>query len=255
MDNPPNQTPTPQPAVSSPKPKNTLVFLLSISSLVLLAATVLFAYQTTQLRSRLAAIETSQLVTPTAISTPTPTLSPTPTCRPRPACLDMTPACKLPETPDMCPKTSWKTFINEKYNFGISLPADWREVEHSSNFDYIFPFEALDKSQFQITVSTPVAISLEKYLEKMDQESSTAWEGQPSKKVISTLATNRAGYPAILRKEDWLAAGFTTFSTYIKVDGRVYTFTVLPYGDRPLVEQEAYDKNLQILDSFKSPPL
>lgn len=31
---------------------------------------------------------------------------PLPTCTPRPACLDATPACLIPETPDMCPSTS-----------------------------------------------------------------------------------------------------------------------------------------------------
>lgn len=32
--------------------------------------------------------------------------TPTPTCRQRPACLDREPRCLIPETPDMCPRTS-----------------------------------------------------------------------------------------------------------------------------------------------------
>jgi len=45
-----------------------------------------------------------------ALFMPTPTspiqTNPSPTCRPRPACLDATPRCMMPETSDMCPKTS-----------------------------------------------------------------------------------------------------------------------------------------------------
>jgi hypothetical protein len=42
--------------------------------------------------------------TPTPQITPTITPPITPTCKPRPACLDMTPKCKIAETPDMCPR-------------------------------------------------------------------------------------------------------------------------------------------------------
>ena len=47
--------------------------------------------------------------------TPANTPIPTPTCIPRPACLDATPACKMPETFDMCPKTTpTKTLKKDK---------------------------------------------------------------------------------------------------------------------------------------------
>lgn len=38
---------------------------------------------------------------------PNPSVNPTPitTCTPRPSCFDSVPACKMPETSDMCPPT------------------------------------------------------------------------------------------------------------------------------------------------------
>ena len=47
---------------------------------------------------------------------------PTPSCRPRPACLDASPACKMPETSDMCPPSPGLPKLTLDYFIQLWLP-------------------------------------------------------------------------------------------------------------------------------------
>lgn len=56
----------------------------------------------------------SKETSPTPKITRAPT--PTPSCTPRPACLDAIPACKMPETSDICPPSITPTKSNSNSN-------------------------------------------------------------------------------------------------------------------------------------------
>lgn len=156
-----------------------------------------------------------------------------------------------PPVPTSDSTAGWKTYINEQYGYTIRWPDNWTEAEHSSNFRYLVPFEAPDKSQIQITALENNFQTLDAHLKHQDEIDSTGWEGSPAKEIKEAKGSAVGGYPAIERKEDWLAAGFTTTATYVAKGKNVYSIVILPYGEGELATQEAAKLYHQILSTFQ----
>ena len=138
------------------------------------------------------------------------------------------------------------------FNYELEVPAKWEEVAHSSNFYYLKQFRAPDGSQFEMLVYENQA-NLNAFLTERDQQSQTAWEGYPSNKVLEENAVTVAGYPAINRLEEMLAAGFTVKSTYLTVGNNTYSFIVYP-SDEAMTELNNSDVGIyydQVVNSFK----
>ena len=92
---------------------------------------------------------------------------------------------------------------------------------------------------------------LEIYIQEKDAESSTAYEGTPSIKVISSKPLAIGNYQAIQREEDWLAAGFNTKVTYLVAEDNIVTLALLPYPQKELTQMDAFLQYDQILQTFK----
>ena len=185
-----------------------------------------------------------------AIYLPRPSILAQKSCTPRPACLDTEPRCLLPETPDMCPPAPTPTTNpipdkNQAINtpkFKITIPPNWKPMDGGG-------YQAPDGSTFVLTVFVNQD-SLSDYLAKKDKTDQTAWEGQPSKKIISSKKTTVAGLPAIQRIEEWLAPDYITINTYTLVDRVIYSFYISPF-EIPYDQTEVYEKYQSILDSFE----
>lgn len=167
---------------------------------------------------------------------PTPTVTTTPTA-----------------TPD--PTANWQIYQSDLYHYEMKFPADWKQIEHSSNFEYITSYRSSDDSYLEIIATkVPADQTLDQYLAQMDQTNATGYEGKPSKKILSTNQTKVDNQPAIKRVEEWLAAGFTTSVTYVKIDydkldSYVFSFAAIPSGDNQ--DGEAFKQYSTILSTFK----
>ncbi|KKR72708.1 MAG: hypothetical protein UU81_C0010G0054 [Microgenomates group bacterium GW2011_GWC1_41_8] len=146
----------------------------------------------------------------------------------------------------------WKTYTNTNSisGFQIDIPSIWKELEHSSSFENSSMFQAPDGSQIDLTVEQTTFNDLDSYLSDLDKTNTTAWEGKPSKTIKQTQLITIGNAKGIIRVEDWLAAGFTTKVTYIINDNKVFSITLLPYGDGNFETQEAAKKYDHILSTF-----
>lgn len=153
-------------------------------------------------------------------------------------------------TPTALP-SNWQTFTNDLFHFQFAYPPLWHQIKDSSKFQNFFVFEATDKSQLQIIIDTTTKNTLTDYLDALDRTNQTSWEGKPSKKVLSLSNVKVGSFNAIERKEEWLAAGFTTLATYTKVDDKIFIFNILP-GDKSFDHNDIYSSYPAILSSFKS---
>lgn len=168
-----------------------------------------------------------------------------------------TPSITANPSPD--PTYDWQTYQSQLYGYEIKFPPDWKQTEHSSNFENITSYQALDDSQFEI-ISTTVepSQSLTDYLTQYDEESKTGYEGKPSRRIISTQSTQLAGIDAVERDEEWLAAGFTVKTTFVKLKNQVHQLVAIPTYDEKgnHTDSAAYQNYSLILSTFQetTPP-
>ena len=159
---------------------------------------------------------------------------------PRPNILSQKTRTPTP-TPTSIPTPDTNQAINTP-KFKITIPPNWKPMDGGG-------YQAPDGSTFVLTVFVNQD-SLSDYLAKKDKTDQTAWEGQPSKKIISSKKTTVAGLPAIQRIEEWLAADYITINTYTLVDRVIYSFYIAPF-EIPYDQTEVYEKYQSILDSFE----
>lgn len=150
---------------------------------------------------------------------------------------------------------NWKTYTNTQYGFEVKIPSAWKVLEsydNSNNSDAI-SFRSQDQSGLNVFVSQiSKNTTLTQYLKQADKDSQTAYEGYPSKMVLSSQQVTVGGLLAVKRAEDLQAAGFTTIQTYLIKGLGVYTFELMPNESSvpkySLDEEKVYN---QILSTFK----
>jgi hypothetical protein len=160
-----------------------------------------------------------------------------------------------PSTPVVIDKTAdFQTVENKILNFEIRIPKTWTIPEKALDETPLVRYLAPDNSQFEVFVADTTLNTLDEYLAKIDAENKTGWEGSASKEVLDTKPTRFGDNQAVIRKERWLAADFTTVVTYMKIDSKVYTFTVIPTPEEIYENQEAAKNYELILSTFKTVP-
>ena len=154
-------------------------------------------------------------------------------------------------TPTPNPTINWQTYKNNIFFYELKFPKNWVETETSFNFQETTSFKAPDGSWLEIIVNKEENQTLDEYLESLDEQRLVGFEGEPSVEVAESKKKTVAGYLAIERKEEKLAAGLTTIVTYILIDDQFFSFTVFPREDGELAKSEAYNKYRQVLSTFK----
>jgi hypothetical protein len=130
--------------------------------------------------------------------------------------------------------SDWLTYSNPDNGLSFKYPSNW--IKYDSEGPHVL-LGAPDNSSAQLHVNWDGSQtdSLEAYIANIDRISAHAWEGQASKEVVSNgKLETRNGYEMIQREETFLAAGFTTFVTYIKKGDVIYTLFLTPHSDTGL---------------------
>jgi hypothetical protein len=155
-------------------------------------------------------------------------------------------------TPVSIVKTKSKAYTDELKTYLIVAPADWEWITHSSNFwsMHFITLKAPDNSVFQSSAEETNNRTLVSYLQERDKQNAIGWEGQPSKKILSSKNVTVGNYPGVERIEEWLAAGYTTVVTYFKVGDYIYEASIQP-SEIDYQNSQVYKNYYQILSSFR----
>jgi hypothetical protein len=160
---------------------------------------------------------------------------------------------KAPLTPAALPTNSplWQTYLDTHFGFEIKHPGNWATNPTPAEQPGEISFSAPDGSGLDVIIISDSSKTVADYLVSTDKKSLTAFEGQPSKTILTSKKITVAGTPAVQRNERLLAAGFTTTVTYLKKNDRIIIIEALPglsSDDITSEERAMYD---QILSSFK----
>lgn len=152
-------------------------------------------------------------------------------------------------SPTAVSTATWQTYENKTYSFEISYPNGWtNETAEDDSVDSTAFLKSPDGYNINIYAINDNSKTIDDYLIKKDKEDSTAYEGQPVKTVISTSETTINSYPVVQRFESWNAAGFDTYTTYIKAGNILIAISIIPQDDQVgQSEKQIYD---QILSTF-----
>ena len=95
----------------------------------------------------------------------------------------------------------WKSFEDTNNKWRIKYPSEWNDP---SNNQQLVKFTTKMGISIDIMTFEDNSIFIADYLVKFDKQSKTAWEGQPSIKVISTKKTVINNLNCIQREEEML---------------------------------------------------
>lgn len=138
-------------------------------------------------------------------------------------------------------------------DYSVSIPQKWVRQEHSSNFQDLETFLALDGSALVIQTDKNPKTTLSNYLDDQDKIAKTAWEGTPSVTVLSSIPKTIQNFEAVERFEDKHAAGFTARVTYVSYKDTIFIFYNRP-GQIETPESEALQYYDTIVESLRITP-
>ncbi len=146
----------------------------------------------------------------------------------------------------------WKTYTNTEYGFSLSYPPNWNMLNYpEAGISMGVAFQADDLSGFNATASrVPNGQTLKQVLQIGDEQSKSAYEGTPSKSIISSKEVSLGGLVGIQRKEIWYAAGFATMVTYAVKNNTLYTFRLSVSREGTYTDKDLETYN-QILSTVK----
>jgi hypothetical protein len=148
------------------------------------------------------------------------------------------------------PTSDWAPYVNKTLTFQLKTPKDW-QVEVNDEQKNTVWLKAPDESQIEIVATDSADLTISAYIDRITLESQTAWEGQPSKEYGQRTDTIVGNFEAIKVPIKYLAAGFSTTTTYAKVDQKIFSFTILPSASGDPTQTDAADSYALVLSTFK----
>jgi len=159
-----------------------------------------------------------------------------------------------PATPSPTPEavvSLYQSVKSDENGFSVQVPKDWVSLERTAATPYLFQYQALDSSTFEILVrDLPAGKTLTQYLADEDAITKTAFEGKPSKRILNSQPIVINGVSGIEREEEFLAAGLLGRVVYLPGKTNVYALSFIPKDSTPGISSEVYKAKQVILDSF-----
>jgi len=145
------------------------------------------------------------------------------------------------------PTVVFITYRNQKVGYEFQYPSQFSltQREHGEMI------KTTDNNQINISATQDTSSTIAAYLEKLDEQSKTAYEGQPSRQVQSTKKTVINKLNCIQRQEYLLAADITQQVTYFKKGSTFLSVALEPVPGNFLEKDKVqYQKLLSTITFF-----
>lgn len=141
--------------------------------------------------------------------------------------------------------SSWPKYNNAEFFYEISIPPKWVEIKSSPLHKEVTLFNALDTATLEIRAEKNLA-SLDEYIASLDARHKAAV------KATKTSQVKVGEYDGFERSESWSQAALQGYTTYVKVSDMLYTFTLIPSGDKNAITNESILRDYRaLLASFR----
>ncbi len=141
--------------------------------------------------------------------------------------------------------STWPKYTNPAYFYELSIPPKWLEIKSSPLHKEVALFNALDTATLEIRAEKNLA-SLDEYLATYDELHKNAV------KATKTNQVKVGDYDGFERAESWSQAALQGYTTYIKVSDMLYTFSLIPSGDKSAITNESILRDYRaLLASFR----
>lgn len=147
--------------------------------------------------------------------------------------------------------SSWKEMTSNDGTYSLKYPSTWTVQSSSYNFPEMVGLLAPDKSVIRVEIRDVNVQTLAEFVAESDATSKTAYEGTPSKTIISENEVIVGGQKALRRREKLNAAGFETWATYVLSGKKIYIFSIIPSDYRGSLNDEAAKAYDDVLSTIK----
>ena len=141
--------------------------------------------------------------------------------------------------------TGWPKYGNVKNFYELAIPPKWVAIKRSPLEQDSVLFDAENTATLEITAAK-VMPTLDEYLASQDDTNKSVIKSNKSS------AVKVGAYDGYERAESWPTLGLQVVTTYVKISDMLYTFTLIPAGDKSAVTNEAIIRDYRAsLSSFR----
>ena len=128
--------------------------------------------------------------------------------------------------------SGWPKYNNSEFFYELAIPPKWEGIKRSPLRSEAALFNAEDTATLEINAAK-VMPTLDEYLRAQDETNKSTIKSNKSTQV-------KVGqYDGYERAESWPTMGLQVITTYVKISDMLYTFTLIPAGDKNAITNEA----------------
>jgi hypothetical protein len=128
--------------------------------------------------------------------------------------------------------TAWPKYANAEYFYEIAVPPKWAAIKRSPLSTETALFNAENTATLEINAIKTMP-SLDEYLSDQDTTNKSMVKSNKS------AAVKVGQYDGYERNESWPTIALQVITTYVKISDMLYTFTLIPAGDKNAITNEA----------------
>lgn len=134
-------------------------------------------------------------------------------------------------------------YQNKEFYYQLTLPPKWSAVSVSAN----------DKASAMFMTSSDAMMSVDAIKQQGSLESFLGLSDEDGGIVVKKSSPIKVGgYDGVEREESWLTQGVEVLTAYVKIQDMIYTFYLLPTGNKNSVTNETLLREYRsVLSSFR----